>query len=336
MRSPNDSFAIVLCTFNGARFLDAQLASLRVQAGVAEIIAVDDGSTDGTLAILERHAAVDRRLVISQNPSRLGVNRNFEHAISLARSPWIALADQDDVWLPGKLARLRAEWDGRSCLVHHPTRKFRGALPTTLPSPAGERRKFAGADLRRLLYRNTIVGHTILARADVLHALAPFPAGVPYDWWIGVGAAAIGTVQYVDEYLVLYRIHENNAYHPAGSRVRRLRDEHRLRLSLLDALAGAPRVGGAPRDFVEHFRRLLVAASPRVFSWRLWRFYWRHAAILFGERRSPVSWFTALRKSVGATCGAMAQAPVPVDALTLERPAFSKSAAAASTLKKVG
>ena len=85
-------FTVVLCTFNGARFLDEQLQSLREQDGVAEIVASDDGSTDDTLAILARHAAEDARIRINQNRERLGVTGNFEQAIRLARSPWIALA----------------------------------------------------------------------------------------------------------------------------------------------------------------------------------------------------------------------------------------------------
>lgn len=116
MWSQANPFAIVLCTCNGERFLDEQLCSLRVQDGVAEIIVVDDSSTDATVEILDRHAAEDARISVSRNQVRLGVTGNFERAIGLARSPWIVLADQDDVWLAGKTGATQSllGWSFRS------------------------------------------------------------------------------------------------------------------------------------------------------------------------------------------------------------------------------
>jgi glycosyltransferase involved in cell wall biosynthesis len=303
-------FSVVLCTFNGARFLDEQLQSLREQDGVAEIIASDDGSTDDTLAILRRHAAEDARIRIHQNRERLGVTRNFEQAIQLARSPWIALADQDDIWLPGKLARLRARWDGGACLVHHGSRKFRGfQVPRNFSHVmGGTGRKFSGSDWRRLLYRNTVVGHTTLFRADLAARLAPFPAEVPHDWWLGVGAALHGRVQFVDECLVHYRIHATNAYHAAGSRLRRLQTEHGQRRALLQALLRRllpPDEAG----FAREYESLLRHSSPGVFPWRLWHFYRWHAPLFFGGPHYEPSYFTAQRKSCGAAIAAMLQAP---------------------------
>jgi glycosyltransferase involved in cell wall biosynthesis len=304
-----DSISVVLCTFNGARFLDAQLRSLLAQSAVDEIVVVDDGSTDETLGILQAYAARDRRFRISINAEQLGVTRNFERGIQLARGQWVALCDQDDVWLPAKLGRMRAAWDGRSLLVHHATRKFRGVPPASVPVPAGQRRKFAGADLRQLLYRNSIVGHTTLVRRDAALALMPFPADVPHDWWIGAGVAAQGNVQYLDEYLVHYRIHDRNAYHRAGSRLQRMRAEHVLRLHLLAALERLPWLTEPARHFVRAYRAEVAAAQCTWIPWRLGRYYWQHAPIFFGHRQGAVSLATRVRKSVAAACGALAQSP---------------------------
>jgi glycosyltransferase involved in cell wall biosynthesis len=279
------------------------MASLRVQDGVAEIVAVDDASTDNTLPILREQARHDARLRVFRNRDRLGVARNFERAIQLAGCPWIALADQDDLWLPPKLARLRAAWDGRACLVHHASFKFRGTPPAALPTVAGERRKFSGTDVRRLLYRNSIVGHASLVRAEMVRRLTPFPDGVPHDWWIGAGAAAHGSVQYVDEYLVLYRIHGGNAYHPAGSRWRRLRAEHAMRFRLLQALLSLGELPGPARAFAEAYRQQLLAAAQPGFPVALWRFYRAHAAVLFGGAGAPPPRLVCWRKSIAATLG---------------------------------
>ncbi len=298
-----EPISLVLCTCNGATFLEEQLASLRVQEGVAEIVAVDDASTDATLAILWEQARQDARLRVFRNRHRLGVTRNFERAIELARCPWIALADQDDLWLPHKLARLRAAWDGRARLVHHASFKFRGSPPAAPPPAPGEQRKFSGADVRQLLYRNSIVGHASLVQADTVRRLMPFPSGVPHDWWIGVGAAVQGSVQYVDEYLVLYRIHSGNAYHPAGSRWRRLRAEHAMRFRLLQALLTRGDLPVPAREFAEAYRQQLLAAAQPGFPLALWRFYRDHAAVLFGSARVAPTRLTCWRKSFAAALG---------------------------------
>ncbi len=299
------SLSVVMCTFNGARFLDEQLNSLRAQAGVVEILAVDDGSTDDTVAILHQHSLVDRRVRIVCNGTRLGVTRNFEKAVRLAKGRWIALSDQDDVWAPHKLARMRKAWDGRSVVMHHASWKFSGAVPRSVPARAGQKRKFAGHDVRRLCYRNSVVGHATVLRADVARALTPFPAKVPYDWWIGAGGALHGGVQYLDEYLVHYRIHETNAYHPAGSRLKRLREEHSLRLRLLEALLQTRSLGRSQRRFVEGYRELLgQAEATSGFPWRLARFYLRHAKLLFGNVDGEIDGWTAWRKSAAAAMAA--------------------------------
>ncbi len=315
MWSRKDPFAIVLCTCNGEKFLNQQMSTLREQEGVAEIVVSDDVSTDGTWSILERHAAEDPRIRLNRNRVRLGVAANFEYAIKQAESPWIALADQDDVWLPGKLARVRARWDGSACLVHHASRKFRGLrLPRRFEHWARERRKFSGSDWRRLLYRNSIVGHTTVFQAALAPKLAPFPSALPHDWWLGMGAALMGRVQFVDECLVHYRIHEQNSYHAMGSRVRRLQYEHAMRMELLRALLTRRLVPADQRGLAEDYLALLEDTRTGVFSWQLLKFYRWHASVLFGGPHYVPSALTCRRKSCLAALAAMVQAPMAEDA----------------------
>lgn len=305
-----NSISIVLCTCNGERFLDEQLTTLRQQEGVDEIFVADDRSTDDTMSILHEHALADSRIRISRSERRLGVTQNFQRALRLARGDWLALADQDDIWLPKKIATLRGAWDGEAVLVHHATHKFSRRPSRAVPSPAGESRKFFGNDVRRLLYRNTVVGHTTLIRADIVRQLMPFPQSVPYDWWLGVGATLYGGIQYVDEYLVHYRIHDRNAYHPTGSRFARLRAEHELRLNLLSELERTPRLSGSARDFVRGFHSALAAAETTRVPWRLGQFYLQHATLFFAGPDRRLSRWKRLRKSVTAMCGAIAHRTV--------------------------
>lgn len=325
------AISIALCTYNGERFLAEQLHSLRAQEGVSEIVVVDDGSTDGTWAILEAHAREDRRLRLNRNPAPLGITGNFERALQLVTTPWVALADQDDVWRPEKMARLRAAWDGRAGLLHHATLKFRSLRPATVPSPAGEGHKFTGSDVRRLLFRNSVVGHTTLLRTELARRLMPFPRRVPHDWWLGAGAAATDRVQYVDEYLVYYRIHDHNAYHAVGSRWRRAGAEHWLRLELLRALTDHPGLSPVAAEFADDYRRLLEATRGGTFPWALWRFYRQQAALLFGDLPAT----RRLRKTFFAALGAMLRAD-PVHAGELERPVVPVEPAELQPVRRTG
>ena len=91
--------------FNVEPYLDEAIASARAQTFQdIEIVIIDDGSTDGSLAIAERHAAVDPRVhVVSQANGGVAHARNV--GLSLARAEWVALLDGDDVALPERLDR---------------------------------------------------------------------------------------------------------------------------------------------------------------------------------------------------------------------------------------
>lgn len=91
--------SVVLCTYNGAKYIEAQLASIIAQTyAVAEIIVVDDVSSDDTMAVVERAAARDSRISLSQNNFNIGFTSNFESALQMAKHDYIAISDQDDIW----------------------------------------------------------------------------------------------------------------------------------------------------------------------------------------------------------------------------------------------
>jgi len=98
---------VVMCTYNGAKYILAQLESIAAQSCLPDqIIICDDGSTDNTTRMIEnfiRNTKIPVRFI--QNTTRLGVTRNFQQAISLSDNRYTALSDQDDVWLPNKLER---------------------------------------------------------------------------------------------------------------------------------------------------------------------------------------------------------------------------------------
>lgn len=99
----NESVSVIIPVFNGAPFVAKAVASVRAQGhGDVEILVVDDGSTDGTQAVLKRLEQSDGIRWFQR--SHGGPARSRNYGIEAARGQYIALLDCDDVWLPGKLA----------------------------------------------------------------------------------------------------------------------------------------------------------------------------------------------------------------------------------------
>lgn len=96
---------VLMATYNGGQWIAEQIDSILSQSGVeVRILASDDGSTDDTLTILE-----DRGVsVLEARTGKRGSAQNFCHIIAAASAQedeYVALADQDDIWYPGRLAR---------------------------------------------------------------------------------------------------------------------------------------------------------------------------------------------------------------------------------------
>lgn len=102
--------SVCVATYNGEKYLQEQLDSILIQlAPDDELIISDDFSTDKTRSILDSYRA-DPRIKLLEGPQK-GIIKNFEHAINQASGDLIFLADQDDVWLPDKVADTKAKFD---------------------------------------------------------------------------------------------------------------------------------------------------------------------------------------------------------------------------------
>lgn len=105
--------SVVIPAFNAEATIDETLRSVRSQSYERlEIVVVDDGSTDGTLAVAERHAECDPRITIIRQ-SNAGVAAARNAGWQAARAEFIAFIDADDLWAPSKVERqLQAMIDG--------------------------------------------------------------------------------------------------------------------------------------------------------------------------------------------------------------------------------
>src|SRR4051812_16300560 len=98
--------SIALATYNGEKYLSAQLESLALQTRLpAELVVCDDCSTDRTIDIIDEFIArAPFPVRVARNESRLGFVNNFMRAAQGCRADLIAFCDQDDIWEPNKLA----------------------------------------------------------------------------------------------------------------------------------------------------------------------------------------------------------------------------------------
>lgn len=219
------STSVVLCTFNGARFLEAQWDSLLAQSRPPdEIVVRDDGSDDGTWAMLDglsaRAAARGVRVRLIRNEHNLGYVANFEAVLRDASGDLLFLCDQDDVWHAEKLAILVAAFEQRADLLLLCTDARRiGEEGAALPRSLFEVLKVSRAELRRihdgrgfevLLRRSLATGATIALRRTLLADALPFPAGWVHDEWLAIIAAALGGFDCLEQPLIGYRQHPRN------------------------------------------------------------------------------------------------------------------------------
>lgn len=219
MDNPRPHVHILMCTRNGARFLAEQLASFLAQThGDWSLWVSDDGSSDETRAILRAFGAANpgRAVHVLSGPER-GAAANFLSLLGRAvpSGGFVALSDQDDVWLPDRLDRGLTLLAGRvsagPAIYGSATIEARADLTPMRPS----RRHRRGPSFANALVQNTLPGNTILMNPSA-HAFARRAAGrapdVPHhDWWLYALMTGIGAEIVIDEQpTVLYRQHGQN------------------------------------------------------------------------------------------------------------------------------
>lgn len=215
---------VLLATYNGERFLRQQWESIAAQQGVQVVMHVgDDGSSDGTCALLRELEAQRRGAIVAmhwlESPPRRSATRSFllllEDAVQRCpEARWFAYCDQDDVWLPGKLAAALAVlapyagserpalYGGRTLAVDEHDREG-GLSPLFIRPPS-----FRNAVAQNIMGGNTMVMNAAAAR---LVAGAARAEVVTHDWWTyQLVSGADGFIHYDPRPFLRYRQHGAN------------------------------------------------------------------------------------------------------------------------------
>lgn len=231
------SITIVMCTYNGKRFLQEQLDSIAQQTFQNwKLLVSDDGSSDQTLELIQQFS--DRypagKVLVFQGP-KSGFAKNFLSALSRPQldTPYIAFADQDDVWLSDKLERAFNTLESldqqepllyasRTCFVdEHNDVLGKSTLFSKAPS-------FYNA-----LVQSIGGGNTMLFNQAALRLVLRYTNGaaiISHDWWLYILVSAFsGVTVYDPRPTVLYRQHGNNLM---GMNTGLRQKWHRIRLLL--------------------------------------------------------------------------------------------------------
>ena len=231
------SISIALCTLNGAEFLEDQLESIAQQSRQPdELVICDDNSEDSTISICERFCNQAKfPVIIQRNLTTLGVARNYEQAIGLCTGDIIALADQDDFWLPEKLASIEEVFLNNqevdlvfsdADVVDTDLCSMKYSLWRYLNFKCSEIRRIKDGDgIRVLLQRNVVTGATMAFSSTLRETVLPIPPGWIHDEWIALIASVQTCLHPIGKPLILYRQSPNHQIgavkHSLRARVKR-------------------------------------------------------------------------------------------------------------------
>ena len=298
------SVSVVLCTYNGARFLAEQVSSILTQTfSIQELIISDDASIDNTVVLAREMAARDARIRVVALQENVGFSANFQQAITQAVAPLIALADQDDIWHPEKIARMLAAFNADASLIYCDSVKFSDAPPVS-PKPSSKNRRIAGCDPKKISVYNTVSGHAMIIRKSLCVAAFPLPEGVYYDWWLAIVAMTTDSVQFIPDVLVYQRVHDQNV--TLQSNLSESTHRQRFRRTLvkhLDAFRKINTLSAADHSFFEEGYAYWQKSLHHRFNFGLFRWLMRNRAIIYCNkiRRFPLisqlknSWLLSFR-----------------------------------------
>lgn len=220
--------SVVMATYNGVQYLQEQIESILHQSlQPDEIIICDDASDDGTQEILK---AYERKRVIQYfaNEKRLGVVGNFKKGVALAKEGnYIALSDQDDIWMPHKLASLhevlsqleyKESKSNKPCivysdliLVNENKNELNKSFWNELYHDVHEH------CLPTLLFGNFVTGCSVMMNTATKQYFFSTPNHILHDVWLAFVGNTIGKIQAIPTPLMYYRQHAQNQNYQQGN-----------------------------------------------------------------------------------------------------------------------
>jgi glycosyltransferase involved in cell wall biosynthesis len=216
--------SVALCTYNGEKYLQHQLESIKNQThGIHELVVCDDGSNDQTISILEDFKShVDFTVEIHVNATNIGSSKNFEKCIQLCTGDIIFLCDQDDWWYEEKVETQMKFFKAHpeiDAVFSNAIMVDQKGIPTGNTSfdqiefyPEMQTKWNLGYSFEMLLKGYVVTGATLAIRKKICVEVFPVPAIIPeliHDGWISLYLSRKQKIGFISDPLIQYREHSS-------------------------------------------------------------------------------------------------------------------------------
>lgn len=204
--------SICMATYNGAKYIKEQIESILHQLKEEdELIISDDGSTDSTLEIVKSFHSNQIKIFSNQLNKKFKHGQyisNFENALNYVTGDILFFADQDDIWLDGKVNKMVEQLNNCDLVVSDckiVDKHLQIIYPSYFEYNQSEFQLFKAFD------RNPYLGCTMAFKRHLLELALPFPTCINgHDLWLGILAQMNYKVGVINEPTILYRRHDLN------------------------------------------------------------------------------------------------------------------------------
>lgn len=308
-----EKVSVVMCSFNGEKYLIEQIESIINQSfPIYEIIIQDDCSTDSTWDILQRYSNEHSNLHIFRNEKTLGIYSNFFSAFQKVTGNYIAISDQDDVWFPDKILKsIECLKMNNAKLVYSDSIMADSAL-NNLGIVSISDISFIDC-----IFGVILRGHSIIVKKSVVNSIRNWEEiSFAYDLVITLAALSQGKIVHLNEPLTIWRRHSSTVSkikeNDAGlCYYNMLRKKNSLILSFT-VLRFLIKKGTVPnfKWFYSNLCLVLFNFKENDYIYRLYKFtYWYSKETVFGilfgsflfscsEKRSPILYLKAFYRPI--------------------------------------
>jgi glycosyltransferase involved in cell wall biosynthesis len=215
---------VLMATYNGEDTVASQLDSLLAQSHKDwQLILRDDGSQDRTLRLCHQYAAKhpDKVRIIEDSFGNLGVNKNYETLLRHSASDYVMFCDQDDMWLPDKIALTHAKMleaerlfgPEMPILVYTDLKVADAKLNVVSDSFLAytNRKPNTDSNISAMCMANCTIGCTMMLNKRLRSLVAGFPEGILiWDWWLALVAVTFGKLVFLNQATIVFRRHNRN------------------------------------------------------------------------------------------------------------------------------
>lgn len=205
--------SVLLITYNGIKYIEQQLLSILQNLGAEdELIVSDDGSTDGTMELVEQYRKRYSNIVLVKGPHS-GIASNLSNAFQYSEGDFIFFSDQDDEWLPGKISKIKETFieDSSIDVIMHDGFICDQNNEVVDSSNTIFYRRNPKHGVIKNLAKSAYYGCCMAFRRSFLERYMPMPSNLlAYDQFLGLCAEHNKSSCFLREQYIMHRYHGSN------------------------------------------------------------------------------------------------------------------------------